>query len=214
MGNEPLNDKGKQGMEVKRSQVGWIFWILYVLATTLGMFLGFVLGFLLLVAIPHGVLGNWLSGSILGIALGIGVGTLQRTVLWRRVSGGVWWILASAVGGLLTLQAAFFFGFSTSYASLGALLGWIGIVALAGVATGTLQWVVLRKQFSRAGWWVLASAVGWTVSVIGVRALPWGMDDSDALWGMVATGVVFGALTGAVLIWLFRQPISVNGQHT
>jgi len=209
-----MSDEGKQGIQVKRSPVGWVFWLLYVLASTFGMFVGFALGFLLLATILYGVTGNWLSGSILGIALGTGVGTLQRTVLWRRISRGAWWILASAVGGLLTLQAAFFFGFSTSYESFHALLGWIAIVALAGVVTGALQWVVLRKQFSRAGWWVLASAVGWTLSVIGVRALPWGGDDSDALWGMLATGVVFGALTGAVLIWLLRQPVPVNGQQT
>ena len=31
----------------------------------------------------------------------------------------------------------------------------------AGSATGTIQWLVLRRWVSRSGWWVLASIVSW-----------------------------------------------------
>jgi hypothetical protein len=119
----------------------------------------------------------------------------------------VWWIFASAAGGFGTILAGEFFGFSTSYESLAALFGWIGIVALGGVVTGALQWLVLRPKIPRSGWWVPTCALGWVVSVIGVRALPWGGDDSDALRGMVLTGAVLGMLTGGVLVWLLRQPV-------
>jgi hypothetical protein len=192
-------------MQAKRSRVGWGFWLQYTLASTLGMFVGFFLGFLLMAIIPD-ILGKWLAFSVFGIVLGVAVGILQWIVLRRRVSGAGWWVFASAVGGLGIFQAGVFFGFSTSYASFGALFGWIGIVALGGVVTGALQWLVLRGQVSRAGWWVLASTVGWVLSVMGVRALPWGTDDSDALWGMVVTGLVLGVVTGGVLVWLLRQP--------
>lgn len=193
-------------MQVKPSQVGWGFWLQYVLASTLGMLVGFFIGFLLTDIIPEG-LGEWLSASVFGIVLGIAVGILQWIVLRRRVSGAGLWVFAPAVGGLGIFHAVVFFGFSTSYESLAALFGWIGIVALGGLVTGILQWIVLKGQVSRAGWWVLASTVGWVLSVIGVRALPWGVDDLDALWGMVTTGLVLGVVTGGVLIWLLRQPV-------
>ncbi len=193
-------------MQVRRSQVGWGFWILYVLASTFGMLVGFVLGFFLVDALPD-VVGEWFGTSVLGIVLGMAVGILQWLVLRRRVSGAGWWIFASAIGGFAIFQAGLFFGFSTEYESSAALLGWAGVVALGGVAAGTLQWLVLRGQAARAGWWVLASTVGWVLSVMGVRELPWGVDPSDLLWGMVATGAVLGVVTGGVLVWLLRHRV-------
>ena len=192
-------------MEAKRGQVGWGFWLLYMLASTLGMLVGFSLGFLLTTIIPE-AFGKLLGFSVFGIVLGTTVGLMQWIVLRQRLSGTGLWILASAVSGLGIFQAGVFFGFSTSYESLAALFGWIGIVALAGLVTGILQWIVLKGRVSRAGWWVPASVVGWVLSVMGIRALPSGVDDSDALWGMVMTGLVLGAATGGVLVWLLRQP--------
>lgn len=123
-------------MQVRRSQVGWGFWLLYVLASTFGMFVGCFVGFLSVSAMP---VGKWLGYSVFGIVLGMAVGILQWIVLRRRVSGAGWWVFASAVGGLGISQAGVFFDFSTSYESLAALFGWIGIVALGGLVTGILQ---------------------------------------------------------------------------
>lgn len=193
-------------MQAQRNQIGWGFWLQYVLASTLGMLVGFYLGFFLAAIIPE-VLGEWIGFSVFGIVLGIAVGLLQWIVLRQRVSGARRWVFAPAVAGLGIFQAAMLYGFSTSYENPGAFLGWASIVALGGLVTGLLQWPVLKGRVSRAGWWVLASTVGWTLSVMGVRALPWGVDDWDALWGMTATGAVLGAVTGGVLVWLLRQPI-------
>jgi len=191
-------------MKVKRSQVGWGFWLQWVLASTVGMFVGFFMGFLS-AALTYDVLGDRIAFSLFGIVLGIGVGVLQWLVLRRRVSGAVWWVLASAAGGLGILQAGFE-GLSYSL-SFGALLSFTGIVALGGAVTGTLQWLVLRGQFSRAGWWVLASTVGWGLGGSVLGAFPWGVGDTDARVALVVTAAVLGAVTGGVLVWLLRQPI-------
>jgi hypothetical protein len=171
------------------------------------MFVGFTMGWFL-TAFIFLVLGARLELAIpfFGIMLGIGVGILQWLVLRRRVSGAGWWILASTAGGYGIIQAGFE-GFSQSLESYGLLLSFTGVVALGGAVTGILQWLVLRGKVSRAGWWVLASTVGWVLGVTVARAFPWGGDDSDFIGALVVTGAVLGVVTGGALVWLLRQPV-------
>jgi hypothetical protein len=63
--------------------------------------------------------------------------------------------------------------------------------AVIGTLVGVMQSLVLRGQFSRAGWWVLASALGMGVGF--------------AL-GQVVGQVVGVAITGIALVWELGQP--------
>jgi hypothetical protein len=171
----------------------------------MGMFLGFFIGFFL-GALIIDIAGIWLTFTVIAILLGLGVGVLQWLVLRKRVSRAGWWVLASAAGGTLLFQNVFE-GIYWSLEGFGALLSWIGVVALGGAVTGTLQWLVLRGQVSRAGWWILASTVGWVLSAIVTGSIPWGVDDGSGFAALVVIGAVMGALTGAALVWLLRQPV-------
>ena len=146
--------------------------------------------------------GEWPGELAFGI--GIGVGVLQWLVLRRRISRAGWWVLASAAGGYGIVQAMFLGAFEGYVGSLsfGALLSFTGVVAIGGAVTGTLQWLVLRGQVSRAGWWVLASAVGWGLSMTAATAYSW----PGPMW-LIVTGAVLGAVTGGALVWLLRQPV-------
>jgi hypothetical protein len=62
---------------------------------------------------------------------------------------------------------------------------------LVGILVGSLQWLVLRSQISRARWWILASALG--------------MGAGFAL-DQVVGHLVGLAITGTALVWLLRQP--------
>ncbi|MCP5035396.1 MAG: hypothetical protein GY939_26655, partial [Actinomycetia bacterium] len=80
---------------------------------------------------------------------------------------------------------------------LGALdsdLGWVVGTGSYGLAVGVLQWLVLKPQVPRAGWWVLASTVGWLLGVPAGEAVGWN-----------GLGAVHGIITGAVLVLLLRQ---------
>jgi hypothetical protein len=44
--------------------------------------------------------------------------------------------------------------------------------AVIGAATGAVQWLILRKQGARAGWWVPASAVGWAMCWMAFTIAP------------------------------------------
>ena len=65
----------------------------------------------------------------------------------------------------------------------------LALVALVGAG----------RQVARAGWWVVASTVGWVVG-----GLVSGITDAAAGWAGV--GAVYGAITGIVLVWLHRHP--------
>jgi hypothetical protein len=155
----------------------------------------------------------------------------QRRPGWRvwflwLVAGAVGWGVGMEVssfglpGGLKTLQSSpsiIFAGYlgMTAGGILSGTLQWLvlrrhvarasrwvlasfGAAVVVGLVVfgvvGVLQWLVLRRQFARAGWWVLASAVGWVVG------MPLG-----GIFGWLALGAAYGAITGTVLVWLLRQ---------
>jgi hypothetical protein len=174
-----------------------------------GLLIVFVLDGLIVVDVMRsGVLVGILAYSMLGAALGSVVSLLQWLVLRRRVSRAVWWVLASTAGFAVAGgggcgAAVVAFGYSEVLKGLGSLavLGWTVVVALGGAVTGILQWLVLRRHVSRAGWWVLASTVGCGLGMAVMGAF--------AVGGFVLAvgGAVLGAVTGGALVWLLRQPV-------
>lgn len=192
-------------LTVERSRVGWRFWLLWVLASTVGLFLGLVVGFF--GALKVSDFQRDLAWAAIAAGAGAGVGIMQWLVLRRQVSRVGWWALASlvglgvaAVGGVAVALAA---GYSMEWFPMA---GWIVIAAVGGAMAGIMQWLILRRQVSRAGWWVLASTVGWAVSVAGLVVLGEEIMDFLAL-GVGLAGIVgLGAMTGLALVWLLRQP--------
>ncbi len=77
-----------------------------------------------------------------------------------------------------------------------------GLGLALGAMMGAAQWLVLRQHVMRAGWWVLASALGWAVGMaiafLGGGALPAGA--SLVVIGLVifASGTAMGAAVGAI----------------
>jgi hypothetical protein len=118
---------------------------------------------------------------------------------WRRVSGVGWWVLASTAGlaGARGGAAALASGNSEV---LGSYAWLVAAMALGGAVTGILQWLVLRGMVSRAGWWVLASTVGWA---LGFAVMDAGAElvGVDCILGALLPGPVLGAVTGGALVW-------------
>jgi hypothetical protein len=177
-------------MAVERSNVGWRLWLWWVLASSIGWAVGLAAGFAVGFAIG-GAISAIASQSVFGAAVGASVGTMQWLVLRRQVPRAGWWVLDTTLGmgvGFALVRAM--------TPTLSTVVGGgpvYGLMngALVGTLVGALQWLVLRWQISRAGWWVLASALGLAVGF--------------AL-GQVAGQLVGVAMTGITLVWLLRQP--------
>lgn len=167
---------------------GWRVWFLWLMAAAYGWGTAVEvtrLGELSLQSSPPRILAAYWGVT----AAGILVGVLQWLVLRKKVARSGWWVLtsfgAAAVFGILV------FGIGT----VNADVGWIAGTGLFGTVAGVLQWLVLKRQIQGAGWWVLASTVGWIVGIPVGEMVGWN-----------GLGAAYGAVTGTALVWLLRQP--------
>ncbi len=92
----------------------------------------------------------------------------------------------------------------------GRLASWVNseimTATLALASIGLMQWLVLRREVMRAGWWVLASAAGWLMGVVVGEGL--GNAMGGPVWSVVAValgGTIVGTVTGIPLVWLLRH---------
>ena len=95
----------------------------------------------------------------------------KEKILQRRAEKSLWlqWILANAAG---IAVASVLLKVETLVTDVGAVGG-----------VGVAPWFILRRQFNRAGWWVLATVAGVVLSVIVIMPL------SDALGLNLGVGI-------------------------
>ncbi len=169
---------------------GWRVWFWWLMAAAWGWGIGMYQPF----GTPGGIETLKYSPPVLGagyLSLAWGailVGALQWLVIRPHVARASRWMLAS-------LGAAIFVGVVVfGVGSVDADAGWVVGTGLFGAAAGVLQWLVLRREVPRAGWWVLASTLGWVAGVPAGESVGWN-----------GLGAVYGVVTGTVLVWLLRR---------
>lgn len=85
------------------------------------------------------------------------------------------------------------------------------LFALAGALVGGGQWLILRSLFSRAGWWVLATAAGWMAGYLWSYVIfPPGTDTSSFLI-VLLPWVLNGLATGLCQWLIVRQHYDRSG---
>jgi len=168
----------------------------------------------------------WQAGGFIGLfVIGSVIGFAQWLVFRRHFKrAGWWWILITAVGWAI--------GYSISWGALEAtgIIGWgieydldmvmrIGLV-ISGSVAGIVQWLLLRQEVPKAGWWIVANLVGWVGSIAAILILQgnvsFGLIDNSVFeygwiraylpYTVMPSDLLTGLLTGAVLVWLLRQP--------
>lgn len=147
---------------------------------------------------------------LVGAGMGMGVGIMQGRALKIMLQAFAPWFWSCVIGlsaPFLVMDIAQALGRPIPY-SLEAY------VALGGLIAGVCQWRLLRSRFHGAGWWVLASALGW-----GLAALAAAFANTQKLrgiWGAllflaiaIGGGVILGAVTGLALARLLRVKTTV-----
>jgi len=191
-----------------KSSVGWTVWLWWVWASAGGGAAGFAAADVLLDFMSAALQRAIGEVVIFGLIVA-GLGTTQWLVLRNLFSQAGWWVVASTVGGAIVGVGA---------ASLSSEIEASLIIAygLSGTILGILQWIVLRRQTSRAWLWMLASPLGWAIAVPIVRFLDQMGQDvalrmSETVGLILAFGLmgaVVGFVTGGVLVWMLRKPDS------
>ncbi len=72
---------------------------------------------------------------------------------------------------------------------------------LLGGLVGWLQWLILRRQYARAVWWILINVIIWVLGFISIFAISLGSLGAVSL-------IVVSAITSVALLWLLRHSIS------
>jgi hypothetical protein len=194
-------------------QIGLRFGLWWVLLTLAGLIIGFVAGFAL------GEAGLDLIG--LETALGTIVVLMQWLALRRIIKTGISWVLAALTGFLVssTLHTLAMYIWKLPQ-DLGVPLGALGCMiafVLGGTLSGIMQQRILRHHVPRSGWWVLASAAGWGLSMAGLgiffqlfHTIRHGPVFSKLIHNLLAPllipSIILGVITAGTLIWLMRQP--------
>lgn len=173
---------------------------------------GWVLGVpvIVVLALIGEAIGIGGAQALVGAGMGIAVGFLQARVLRGLVPGAWRWFWSCVVGLALPFLATDIWkptGMNATYALFAAMV-------LGGVVIGAWQSIILRPRLRRAGWWTLASVIGWVLAGAMAAAAD-GLSRSQGLrgiWGalaylgiIAAGGLVLGLVTGTALEWMLRQ---------
>ncbi len=210
--------EGQDAAEVAVRAADYFLWFWWVLGSTMGGFIGGA-AVLAVVFMAAEAVGDAVFVPLHGPVIGAAVGTGQWLVLRRQIQKAGRWVLNSALGGAAGLAVVFMAAEVVERAGIKVVwshmvVAMVGVVA--GAAVGTGQWLVLRRQVQKAGWWVLSSALGGAAglavvfmaaeSLASALSVLW----TSALWttllwavGWAVIGGMYGAFTGAVLILLY-----------
>jgi hypothetical protein len=191
----------------KADYLGWTFWGMWVLANTVAWIMGmavlWILSFILdpLVQGTLNILGWAVVGAVIGAIYGVNHWFLFRPLGADTIGKWAhWWVLATIGGWSLSILVIVGLG-------AGSNLGFAITGAVFGIAVGIPQWFVLRPYAQKAEWWAVGNTAGW---MIGLALL----DVINRTISFPLVGVISGGLTGAVMIWLLRNPTSQPRQET
>ncbi len=141
-------------------------------------------------------IGVWL---VVGCLTGYSLGILQIGPLMAYGFKSGRWPLTTMVGLGIAYSSYAYLVLSDSHIEPVAFS--LVFSVLLGGLVGLLQWLVLRRQYSHAGWWMPVNIIVWMLGVISIFAIP---------VGSLRTASVIAAstITSVVLLWLLRHPVS------
>lgn len=171
-----------------------------------------------------------LAGFIAGLILGVAqMGTTELLPRLRRIAHPGRWILATGLALALGAALMELLSFSPLRATgrdvlVGAEMEaafFMAGGAVMGLLLGLVQWLVLRAQVSRAGWWIVAMTVSGalflpglltTLGTLGELPFATGVDALlTPVWMifLIPAALLFPAIiTGATFVWLVRRPVA------
>ena len=168
---------------------------------------------LIVVLLVHGAFGynqmeggTYLSQTVMqmagGAVLGLGAGIYQKALLRKIFSVSSSWIYTMVIGFAVTelIVCIILWQLNLNRYELrfmeGNPLPEALIFACAGLVTGLLQWMILRKYTSKSVYWIFASTLGWGICVLVTLI---------SLWAFFIGALLYGAITGAALMWMMQS---------
>jgi hypothetical protein len=145
--------------------------------------------------------GTYLSQTVMQVAggavIGLGTGLYQRSLLQKLYHFPASWIYSAIAGFTITelivcivLWQLHLNRWQLRFIEFNPLPETL-FFAIAGLLTGVLQWMILRKTFRKSIWWIPASAIGWGLCVLMTVVNVWAFFLGALLYGIITGGVLF-----------------------
>jgi hypothetical protein len=201
---------------LKTHQFKWDIWIQWVLATSVGLVVSdglsvyISLGECVDLFIPGAIIGTLQWLFILQFQISRATRWIWSTFLGWTI-GWVLGMLAGSIVSLIIILATSGLEPNSIINAGSNLAGMTVLLVVHGVILGTTQWLfALKSQYHKAIWWIPANIIGWPLA----NGLSWGILgplflSSVPFSGLIDSairGVVFGAITGGMLVWLLQEP--------
>jgi hypothetical protein len=188
----------------------WLFYLAWVIFSALAIPLALGGTFLILAAITNQTGGyitvngqrhiaeDYLFMFIFVPLLCLLTSFLQALLLrpyFPKIIGG--WVGVTALGWLtvvVSIQVVGALFQSGAFFNLGMILGF----AWVGTCIGFFQWLLLRRHLRQAGWWIVASLLGWVLAALGTYTP---IKNGSTLAQLLSVGFVPALVTG--LAWWF-----------
>jgi hypothetical protein len=203
----------EKNMNINQKDVGWGFWLAWVLASAIGFGLGAVLGIGILITmrVPDSAGFPIFFGAIFGAIGAFG----QWMLIRRQISEAGLWIPFSALSFMLavTMTAGMSSSVSPDFNPFFILAGIYGLLG------GFLQGLILQKQGVPIGWWIAASLLGGLLGGAMNGSAAAAVQTNEAwrfgtafflIWFRLGApiGLGLGIMTGGALFWFLRHPKS------
>jgi hypothetical protein len=178
----------------------WLFFLSWITATVIGAVLGFTISL---------YIGNRLPASpnlpviILAFFLvnfaGIVATCLQWTILSIFIKRSIAWLVTGLLGWCFPFAAILLLFVHITGQSA-------DLIAAGGLTAGFLQWLTMRKWVPRAGWWILANTIGWSLVVLLLsRPTPLQLPLAWGYWSMLPLPFFPGVITGVAMMLLMKS---------
>ncbi len=148
---------------MNNTQISWSFWLQWVILSAMFISLSYTgIDLVERPIVTRLVSDPWVREGLMVLGLGllgglVGVG--QWLLLRRYLNHASQWGMAIAatywLGASLTEIA--------SFTGIGLIPSFAASFVLLGPVCGILQWIILRSQVDRAGWWVFTQTMSWLV---------------------------------------------------
>jgi hypothetical protein len=130
------------------------------------------------------------------------IGIVQYRLLRRYLPRMGWWLLATISGWLGGFVLILGWGQIVTHWWSATAVPEPWAVALVfivlGLCVGLGQWLLLRRRLPRAGWWIVANVVGWSLLfLINGKSI--------GLFELLTIGLLPASVTAVAFTWLMSQ---------
>lgn len=176
---------------------------------------------LIVVLLVHGAFGfnqmeggTYLSQTLMqmagGAVIGLGTGLYQQAMLRKVFNVKASWIYMLAIGFAITelIVCIILWQLEINRYELRFIefrpLPESLIFACAGLMIGSLQWTILKKYFLRSAYWILASTIGWGISIM-ITYVFFSINRDIGIFSFFIGALLYGAITGITLAWILKN---------